>query len=231
MTDAPTESNFTHVTSNLGKSGPWTKEQLAVIDLSIPGWHHFSLVRHPKLDGRNAILTKWKKKETSEILKNSVFRELDVVSAELIQLSRLAKLILKQDKLVSMRESIMRKFTNYRTRNRNTGDQGPEPKCKWDKQELLERAANAIIDMKSFTKGKSLFKRRKHAEILEKRDLILSKTPGCSQIGAYQKSLSMLWSDADQEWWENRASSEKDEQYEFVHLLYTLISTDARKSG
>jgi hypothetical protein len=71
----------------------------------------------------------------------------------------------------------------------------------------MKLAAVALVDMKTFSKGRDLFKRRKASEILIRRDEIMLANPEISQVGAYQKALKQLWSDADQDWWDVQASS------------------------
>ena len=59
--------------SNAGRPRPWSKEQTALIEASLPRWYEFSLERHKDLDGRDSVLTKWKKKEADAILGREEF--------------------------------------------------------------------------------------------------------------------------------------------------------------
>jgi hypothetical protein len=100
------------------------------------------------------------------------------------------------------RIAIVRKFTNYRTRNSKAPD---------DTQVLLEAmkvAASALFDLKSITKGRTLFKRKRYVEIIRRRDEIMLNDPLISQLGAFQKANKELWQEADQEHWEREASLE-----------------------
>src|ERR1700754_4306499 len=106
-------------------------------------------------------------------------------------------------------DALVRKFTNYRnTRKRYTDDARESDK------EAMKASAIALVDLKTYSKGRNLFKMRNNAEILEKRDILMLKNPKLSQVGAYQKALKELWSEADQESWEAQASSDADDIYE-----------------
>lgn len=65
-------SNF-----SMGRAGPWTKEQReAIYKTSIPTWHEFSLVKHKDKDGRDILLTNWKKAEAKKLLSKAEFKVL-----------------------------------------------------------------------------------------------------------------------------------------------------------
>jgi hypothetical protein len=96
-------------------------------------------------------------------------------------------------------DTIIRKFTNYRnTRKRQMDDHSAEI-------EALKVAAAAIIDLKTFSKGRAVFKREKHTEICARRAEILAEDPKASLVGAYQKALKELWGETNQRYWEQRA--------------------------
>lgn len=123
----------------------------------------------------------------------------------------------------SARDSIVRKFTNYRnTRKKLIADpHGGIHSCECAEiAEGLKTSASAIFDLKSFTKGRSLFKERKNDEILDRRDQIMEEEPSLPQIAAYQKALKQLWVEADQDWWEAQAVDLTENIYKYVlHFL------------
>ena len=102
------------------------------------------------------------------------------------------------------REAIVRKFTNYRNRNRSK-DQSNEA------VEAMKDAAAALLDLKTSSKGRSLFKRRKFTEILDRRDQILESDPQIPAVAAFQKAYKQMWTDADQEYWEAQAEVVDDD--------------------
>jgi hypothetical protein len=65
-----------HTTSSVGRAGPWSKEQLRIIDQSLPSWYDFCIVRHGDLRGRDPEFTKWKKTEADNILSRDEFKTL-----------------------------------------------------------------------------------------------------------------------------------------------------------
>jgi hypothetical protein len=77
----------------------------------------------------------------------------------------------------------------------------------------MKEAAKALVDLKTFSKGRNLFKKRKHIEVIAKRDELISNNPEISKIGAYQKALKQLWANADQEFWEAQAIGEVQDIY------------------
>jgi hypothetical protein len=64
------------VDSRGGRAGPWNKEQLLVIENSLPAWEIFSLVENKGCDGRESKFTKWKQAEADTILRDPVFQQL-----------------------------------------------------------------------------------------------------------------------------------------------------------
>lgn len=106
-------------------------------------------------------------------------------------------------------DALVRKFTNYRnTRKRGTDETHTAH------IEALKSAAAAIVDLKSYSKGRNLFKMQHNTEILAKRDELLEENPSLSQVGAYQKALKELWLSTDQEFWEAQAASVAEDIYE-----------------
>jgi hypothetical protein len=53
-----------------GRNGPFTSEQIAIIEHSLPKWRAFSLIENVDLGGRGVTtkLTEWKQKEAKRIL-------------------------------------------------------------------------------------------------------------------------------------------------------------------
>ena len=93
-------------------------------------------------------------------------------------------------------------------------------------------AADALIDMRSFTRGKSLFRKRKERAILTRRDELMLANPKISKIGAYQKALKELWASADQESWEKKGVSELEDKYEYVpHPIDCQTSSETVSLG
>jgi hypothetical protein len=106
------------------------------------------------------------------------------------------------------RESLIRKFTNYRSRHLKVDGGGNEVA----QQEIESRKlmAAALVDWKSLTKGRTQFKRKNYATILQRRDQLMSEDPKLCQLGAFQKAFKELWHAADQDFWEQQASDEND---------------------
>jgi hypothetical protein len=105
------------------------------------------------------------------------------------------------------RNTIVRKFTNYRMNWKKVSDDH-------EVAEALKKCAMVLFDARTFSKGRILFKRRKNTEINNKRDEILRENPDISRVGAFQKAWKILWADADQEYWEELASREAEDVYE-----------------
>jgi hypothetical protein len=61
--------------------------------------------------------------------------------------------------------------------------------------------------MKSFSKGRDLFKEEKHSEITTRKTEILLSGEVTSPVGAYQRALKELWEEADQDDWEAQAKT------------------------
>jgi hypothetical protein len=76
ISDTMTKKPINHSTSNVGRTGPWTKEHLAIIDKSIPNWHDFCLGLHKDLSGRDPMFTTWKRSEADRILSLKEFKTL-----------------------------------------------------------------------------------------------------------------------------------------------------------
>lgn len=196
--------NFT-----IGRAGPWSKEQRELIfKTSIPEWHEFSLVKHKDKDGRDMVLTKWKKIEAAKLLLKPEFKVLPNGVSLFSDCLLLCWSVTKMTQASAM-DALVRKFTNYR----NTRKRGLD-EVQISIIENLKIAAAAIVDLKTYSKGKTLFKMRKSAEILARRDELVEENQDLSQVGAYQKALKELWVSADQEFWEAQAASVADDIYE-----------------
>ena len=88
--------------------------------------------------------------------------------------------------LATARETIIRKFTNYRNSfKRNSENRLTDT----DLYAAMKQAASALVDLKSYSKGKNSFKKHKREEISTLRDRIMRESPGISRIGAFQKAL------------------------------------------
>jgi hypothetical protein len=61
-------------TGHRGHVSPWTAEQLAVLQTSLPSWIKFSFEDNGTLDGRDKKLTKWKQDEANRILRLPEFQ-------------------------------------------------------------------------------------------------------------------------------------------------------------
>ena len=131
------------------------------------------------------------------------------------------------------KETIVQKFTNTRNSwKRNS--HGENRVSERELHDAMVSAANALVDLKSFSKGKSLFRKKNENEIIEKRNVLVNSPINMSPIGAYQKALRILWSEADQDKWEAKAAGELEDIYVYVCLtsiyfiLYILTRHDFR---
>jgi hypothetical protein len=125
--------------------------------------------------------------------------------------------------IATAREAIVRKFTNYRNTYRRNQEERLTDR---DLQDTMRLAASALLDLKTFSKGKSLFKRRKNSDILAKRDEIMLDDPVISKVGAYQRALKLLWNGAEQEVWEAQAAGEAEDIFEYIFIISTTISIE-----
>lgn len=66
-------SRTTYISGIGGRASPWSKVQQDIIEQLIPAWHDFSLVKHKDKEGRDPVLTKWKKNEANKILLKTEF--------------------------------------------------------------------------------------------------------------------------------------------------------------
>jgi hypothetical protein len=105
------------------------------------------------------------------------------------------------------KDTIVRKFTNYRANRKRLNDERNEI------AEALKKCAAALFDAKSFSKGRLLFKRRMLNEINAKRDELLRESPNMSKVGAFQKAWKTLWSETNQDYWDSEAISEAEDVY------------------
>jgi hypothetical protein len=109
------------------------------------------------------------------------------------------------------RETIVRKFTNYRNNFKRNMEDRLTDRHLYDS---MKEAASALVDLKTYSKGRNLYKRRNRDVILTKRDEILSETPELTKIGAFQKAMKHLWGSADQGYWEAQGVGEAEDIYE-----------------
>jgi hypothetical protein len=87
----------------------------------------------------------------------------------------------------------------------------------------MKVAAAALVDLKTYNKGRSLFKRENHQLISSRRAEIMANDPKASGVGAYQTSLKELWEETNQRYWEERAAGESKDIHECVILHFTLL--------
>lgn len=103
------------------------------------------------------------------------------------------------------REAIIRKFTNYR-KNKADNDSA--------EANAMRYAADLIANFQSYSKGQSLFKKRKHNEIRARRNELCLADPGLAQIAAYSKAVKQLWAEeVDHAHWESQAREIGDEVF------------------
>jgi hypothetical protein len=98
-------------------------------------------------------------------------------------------------------------FTNYR------GRKAKATQAKAD-NDALRAAAASIIDLKTYSKGKTVFVKRNKSRILERRDLLIKKE-GLVSVAAYQKATKQLWNEEEnQDYWEAQAEGLADNVFE-----------------
>ena len=197
-------------TSNVGRPKPWSKQQQEVIDSSLPKWHEFALVQQKDVDGHDPRLVNWKKAEADRLLKLPSFKELPL-NVSFFTFNFLQVHNVWQMTLAVAKETIIRKFTNYRNNYKRKHE---HRLTEVDLYEAMRQAGSALVDLKSYSKGRNLFKKRHFDEISTLRDDIVRKTPGISRVGAFQKALKTLWSNTDQQHWEAQAVGEAEDIYE-----------------
>ena len=105
------------------------------------------------------------------------------------------------------RKSIVRKFTNYRTRHLKPNGISETANQETESRKL---AASALVDWKTLSNGRALFKRRNYANIITRRGQLMKEDPKLCQLGAFQKAYRELWQAADQDYYEREASNEND---------------------
>jgi hypothetical protein len=106
--------------------------------------------------------------------------------------------------------AIVGKFTNYRSRNKSQLA-GSHSESESAEIEALKVAAAALFDLKTVTKGRTLFMRQQSPDIIRRRDAILEENPALSQIGAFRKASKQLWQEADRVQWEKDALESSDD--------------------
>lgn len=124
--------------------------------------------------------------------------------------------------VATARDTIIRKFTNYRgDLLRKEARTNPDLDAHAE-MEAMKQAAAALIDMKSFSKGRSLFRKRKEDEIMALRDQIQA-IEHIPQVAAFQKAWKSLWNEADQDYWETQAVGELEDVFEYVYFCFIHI--------
>lgn len=86
----------------------------------------------------------------------------------------------------------------------------------------MKQAASALVDLRTYSKGRQLFKKRNQKEIAELRDEMLRNDPSLKSIGAFQKALKTLWNDANQEYWEEQSIGEAEDIFEWDKLYVSV---------
>ena len=109
--------------------------------------------------------------------------------------------------LAKAREGIMRKFTNYRGRHLKSDGISDTAQQEFESRKL---AAAALVDWKTLSRGRALFKRRNYSAIITRREELMKEDPKLCQLGAFQKAFKERWQAADQEYYEREASDEND---------------------
>ena len=74
--------------------------------------------------------------------------------------------------LATARETIVRKFTNYRNKYKN--EEG-DPSLNLDVSEKMQDAASALVDLKAYGKGKRMFRRHMLDDINARKDAIVCR--------------------------------------------------------
>ena len=111
------------------------------------------------------------------------------------------------------KETIVRKFTNYRNKIKRS-NLDTETVSQRELIDSSNSAATALIDFQKVNRGKDCFKKQMHGKIALLRDKLMSEDPSLSKVGAYQRALKMLWSEADQDVWEAKAGDEVNDVFE-----------------
>ena len=109
------------------------------------------------------------------------------------------------------RDTIVRKFTNYRNHHKQVESR------RSNQTVALKEAGEKLADLKTYNRGKRLFK-AKHQDAIDARRIeLLASNPTMLPIVAYQKALKVLWANEDEAYWDSLAETEfKDEIYEYV---------------
>jgi len=116
------------------------------------------------------------------------------------------------------KETIVRKFTNYRNKHKNEDE---DLLRHHEMSEKMLVAAAALVDLKAYSKGKRLFRKRMYDGIAASRDTLLKHNSNLSHIGAFQKALKQMWDAEDHDYWEAQAAGDPEDVYEYV--LYFII--------
>lgn len=190
-----------------GRHGPWSEEQESVLDEFLPQWHQFSVITNKELEGNHPVITHWKKSVANTILQRGEFDPSKL--PEGVSLQNFAPLpctdALQLD-VAQARQKIVKKFTNYRYAHKENSTNTSAS----NKALAFSDAASAyFIDVKSYSKGKSLFREQNQSQINLLRDKLMEEGH-LPRVAADQKAVRLLWSEADQGMWEARAFKYED---------------------
>jgi hypothetical protein len=102
----------------------------------------------------------------------------------------------------SARTAVIRKFTNYRNLHKNeTTSSGENTEVA-----AMREVANQLADFRTYSKGRTVFKLRKHNEIRARQEALCRADPSLAPIAAYSKAVKQLWSEEDDHgYWEAEA--------------------------
>lgn len=104
--------------------------------------------------------------------------------------------------------TIIRKYTNYLNRARQNENGHTNTAA-------IKAAANSLVDLKTYSKGKTVFKKRKHEQIHARQQKLMETNPTLPRIGAYQSALKQLWAEEeDHDYWEAQAKATADDIFE-----------------
>ena len=116
------------------------------------------------------------------------------------------------------RDAIVRKFTNYRNHQKEVDFRG----CR--EALAMKELSKQLADLKTFSRGKTLFKKRNSDLISAEQETLLELNPNMLPVVAYQKAVMSLWSQEDKELWDKLAEGEIDDGvYEYICCSHRLL--------
>ena len=108
------------------------------------------------------------------------------------------------------RDAIVRKFTNYRNHNKHADSREAR------KALALKEVGEKLVNLKSSSRGKRLFKLQHQDTISAQQTELLTANPKLLPVVAYQKAVKFLWEKEDEDHWEALAETElSDEIYKY----------------